>query len=345
MARKIYKSLFRGIGHHLPANSVSNVELSKTIDTNDAWISERTGIRARHIATPDECTSQLGIAAAKKALANSGMEAQELDLIIAATLSPDYYFPGIGCMIQHGLQAPHIGALDIRQQCSGFVHAVSIADAFIRAGQAKKILVVCAEIQTTIMDMTTRGRDMAVLFGDGAGACVLEAQEVTESQIPTATNTERGIIDGLMGGDGGGAEMLIMRAPGTSQPEFISHANLDEGTRWPHMEGRTVFKHAVTRMCESAETLLKRNGIKASDLTLVAPHQANLRISEMVREKLGLPPEKVFNNIHKYGNTTAATIPLVLSEAVEEGKLKQGDLLLTVAFGAGFTWGANLIRW
>ena len=275
MARKIYKSLFRGIGHHLPANSVSNVELSKTIDTNDAWISERTGIRARHIATPDECTSQLGIAAAKKALANSGMEAQELDLIIAAT----------------------------------------------------------------------RGRDMAVLFGDGAGACVLEAQEVTESQIPTATNTERGIIDGLMGGDGGGAEMLIMRAPGTSQPEFISHANLDEGTRWPHMEGRTVFKHAVTRMCESAETLLKRNGIKASDLTLVAPHQANHRISEMVREKLGLPPEKVFNNIHKYGNTTAATIPLVLSEAVEEGKLKQGDLLLTVAFGAGFTWGANLIRW
>jgi 3-oxoacyl-[acyl-carrier-protein] synthase III len=339
-------TIVAGIGHYVPENEVTNVELSKTIDTSDSWIAERTGIRARRVAPEGMTTSFLAVEASKNALQNANMQPSEIDLIIAATLSPDYFFPGIGGIVQHKLGVPLVGAIDIRVQCSGFVHGLAMADAFIKSGQAKTVLLVCAEIQTTIMDMTTRGRDMGVLFGDGAASLILKAHEWKNADsVPLAQGNERGVIDNIMGGDGGGAEMLIMRAPGTSQKKFITNEDLEEGRRWPHMEGKTVFKHAITRMCESADTLLKRNGIQASDLSLVVPHQANLRISEMVREKMGLPPEKVFNNIHKYGNTTAATIPLCLSEAVQEGRLKKGDLIMTVAFGAGFTWGANLIRW
>ena len=341
-----FRTVVRGVGMYLPDNEVTNVELSKTIDTSDEWITERTGIRARRVAPKGMTTSFLAVEASKRALDDAGVKPTEIDLVIAATLSPDYFFPGIGPLLQHKLGMNPIGAFDIRQQCSGFVHGLAMADAFVRSGQATKILLCCAEIQTTIMDMTTRGRNMGVLFGDGAGSVVLEAQPVhSDAERPRADNAVRGVIDNITGGVGGGAEALIMRSPGTSSPDFISTADLDEGRRWPHMDGRTVFKHAITRMCEVTDTLLKRNGIKASDLALVVPHQANLRINEMVREKLGLAPDKVFNNIQKYGNTTAATIPLCLTEAVQEGRLKKGDLIVTVAFGAGFTWGANLIRW
>jgi 3-oxoacyl-[acyl-carrier-protein] synthase-3 len=341
-----FRTVVRGVGKYLPENEVTNTELAKTIDTSDDWITERTGIRARRIAPKGMTTSFLAVEASRNALAHAGVTPKDIDLVIAATLSPDYFFPGIGSLVQHKLGMNCVGALDIRQQCSGFVHGLSMADAFIRSGQARRVLLVCAEIQTTIMDMTTRGRDMAVLFGDGAGAIVLEGESVSSpAELPRADNAVRGVIDNIMGGDGGGAEHLIMRAPGTSSPDFISASDIEEGRRWPHMEGRTVFKHAITRMCEATETLLTRNGLKAQDVSLVLPHQANMRINEMVREKLGLPPEKFFNNIHKYGNTTAATVPLCLAEAVEEGRLKKGDLALTVAFGAGFTWGANLIRW
>lgn len=341
-----FRSVVRGVGKYVPDNEVTNDELSKTIDTSDAWISERSGIRARRIAPKGMTTSFLAVEASKKALEHAGVEPKEIDLVIAATLSPDYFFPGIGSLLQHKLGMNPVGAFDIRQQCSGFVHGLAMADAFIRSGQARKILFCCAEIQTTIMDMTTRGRNMAVLFGDGAASVVLEGLPVaSDAERPRANNAVRGVIDSVTGGDGGGAENLIMRAPGTSSPHFISQEDIDEGRRWPHMDGQTVFKNAIMRMTEVAETLLARNGLKASDLSLMVPHQANFRISEMVREKLGLPPERVFNNIHKYGNTTAATVPLCLAEAVEEGRLKQGDLVLTVAFGAGFTWGANLVRW
>jgi len=343
-----FRTVVRSAAHYLPARRVTNDDMSELMETSDAWITERTGIRSRHFADVNggETTSKLAIEASRLAIERSGLSPKDFDLIIAATLSPDYFFPGIGPLVQHALGIPCVGAIDIRQQCSGFVHGAAMADAFIRSGQSKRILFVCAEIQSTIMDMTTRGREMAVLFGDGAGALVLESEPVqNERDFPRADNNVRGIIDNIMGGDGSGAEMLIMRTPGTSSAKFVTPEDLDGGSRWPKMQGQSVFKNAIVRMCEASETLLKRNGIKATDLALVAPHQANMRINEMVREKLGLPPEKVFNNIHKYGNTTAATVPICLSEAQEEGRLKKGDLVLTVAFGAGYTWGANLIRW
>jgi 3-oxoacyl-[acyl-carrier-protein] synthase III len=341
-----FRAVVRGVGMYLPDNEVSNVELSKTIETSDEWITERTGIRARRVAPRGMTTSYIAVEASQLALADAHLKPTDIDLIIAATLSPDFFFPGIGPLLQHKMGMNPIGAIDIRQQCSGFVHGLAMADAFIRSGQSKKILLCCAEIQTTVMDLTTRGRNMGVLFGDGAGAIVVEAIPVnSDAEIPRANNTVRGIIDNMTGGDGGGAEALIMRSPGTSSPDFISAADLEEGRRWPHMDGRTVFKNAVNRMLEASNILLKRNGLAPQDLALVVPHQANLRINEMLRDKLGLPAEKVFNNIQKYGNTTAATVPICLAEAVHEGKLKKGDLILTVAFGAGFTWGANLIRW
>lgn len=343
-----YRTVVRSAAHYVPERVMTNHDMTRLMDTSDAWIFERTGIRARRFADVEngQSTSHLALEASRRAIATSGLDPKDFDLVIASTLSPDYFFPGLGVMVQHGLGMRTVGAYDIRQQCSGFVHGASMADAFIRSGIARRILFVCAEIQSTIMDMTTRGREMAVLFGDAAAALVLEGEPVgKETEWPTAKNGVRGFIDHVIGGDGGGAEHLIMRTPGTSSPKFIAPEDIDGGSRWPKMQGQAVFKHAVTRMCESAETLLERNGITSTDIDLVVPHQANMRINEYMREKLGLPPEKVFNNIQKYGNTTAATVPLCLSEAVEEGRLGKGDLVLTVAFGAGFTWGANLIRW
>lgn len=331
------RSVIRSVAHYVPERRVTNDELSTLMDSNDAWITERTGIKERRfVDDTNGKTSDLGERAARLALEKAGWSAQDVDLIVFATLSPDYYFPGVGVMMQQRLGCRPIPALDIRAQCSGLVYGLSCVDGFVKSRQAKKILLVCAEVQSPVLDLTTRGREMAVLFGDGAGALAIEGVESGEG---------RGIIDSFLGSDGSGADVLCMKTPGTAIPGFISKDDIEQARVHPQMEGKVVFKNAVTRLLETAGTLLKRNGLSPADIDLVVPHQANLRINEMVRAQLGLPPEKVFNNIQRYGNTTAATIPICMSEAVAQGILKEGALVMTLAFGAGFTWGGNLIRW
>lgn len=313
------------------------------MDTSDAWITERTGIKERRfIDDPSVTTSMLGEAAARAALERAGWSAADLDLIVVATLSPDLYFPGVGVLLQDRLRCRNIPALDIRAQCSGLVYGLACVDGFIKSMQARRVLLVCAEVQSPVLDMSTRGREMAVLFGDGAGALCIEGIDLDE----TGTDSGRsGIIDSYLGSDGSGASALCMKLPGTATPGFIRASDIEHDLVHPQMEGRVVFKNAVTRLVETARLLLHRNSVKPEELAWVFPHQANLRINEVVREQLGLPPERVFNNIQRYGNTTAATIPICISEAFEAGSLKRGDLILTLAFGAGFTWGGNLIRW
>jgi 3-oxoacyl-[acyl-carrier-protein] synthase-3 len=242
-------------------------------------------------------------------------------------------------MLQQRLGCRTVPAIDLRAQCSGLVYGLSCIDAFVQSGKAKKVLFVCSEVQSPVLDLTTRGREMAVLFGDGAGALAIEAFENPPGE------PERGVLDSHLGSDGAGADVLCLKTPGTATPGFLRREDVDEARVHPKMDGKVVFKNAVTRLIETAKTLLHRNKVSPDEISLVIPHQANLRINEMVRESLELPPEKVFNNIQKYGNTTAATIPICMSEALQEGRLKKGDLVLTLAFGAGFTWGGNLIRW
>jgi 3-oxoacyl-[acyl-carrier-protein] synthase-3 len=338
------RTVVRSVAHFVPERRVSNEELSRQMDTSDAWITERTGIKERRFVEDDAVisTSQLGERAARDALTRAGWAPEELDLIVVATLSPDYYFPGVGVMLQQKLGCRTIPALDIRAQCSGLVYGLSCIDGYIKSRQATKVLLVCAEVQSPVLDLTTRGRDMAVLFGDGAGALTLEA---VESSAPHTYTAGAGIIDSYLGSDGSGADVLCMKVPGTATRGFIKSADIEAGCVHPQMEGKVVFKNAVTRLLETAQVLLARNNITAEEIDLIVPHQANLRINEMVREQLGLPPERVFNNIQRYGNTTAATIPICMSEAVAHGVLREGMLVLTLAFGAGFTWGGNLIRW
>ena len=336
------RSVVRSVSHYVPERRVSNDDLSKLMDTSDAWITERTGIKERRFIDSEAMsTSSLGERAARQALATAGWAPTDVDLIVVSTLSPDYYFPGVGVLLQQRLGCRTIPAIDLRAQCSGLVYGLSCVDAYVRSRQAAKVLLVCAEVQSPVLDLTTRGRDMAVLFGDGAGALTIEAEE----GAPDGDAQARGIIDSYLGSDGSGAEVLCMRLPGTARPGFIKASDIEEGLVHPNMEGKVVFKNAVTRLLETAQTLLARNKLSPSDIDLVVPHQANLRINEMVRQELKLPPERVFNNIERYGNTTAATIPICLSEAVEQGKLREGALVLTLAFGAGFTWGGNLLRW
>ena len=334
-----------GVGHYLPRKVVTNDDLSKVMETSDAWITERTGIKTRRIADVSEGTSDLAVKAAQQALARAGHEPTEVDCIIAATLSPDYYFPGIGVLIQQKLGAKTIPGIDIRGQCSGFSWGLATADAYIRAGFYNRILVVGAEVHSRVVEFSNRGRDVSVLFGDAAGAVLLSADQGSEPA--TARNSVRGIIDSIMGSDGSGAESLLIARPGLQggHEEFFTVAEAEDKAFLPKMDGRQVFRNAVQRMHESCLQLLQRHNLKASDIDLMIPHQANLRINEMIRAKLELPEEKVFNNIQKYGNTTAATLPLAMYEAEQENRLKRGDLLMTVAFGSGFTWGANLIRW
>jgi 3-oxoacyl-[acyl-carrier-protein] synthase-3 len=335
-------TIVRSVAHYVPQRIVTNGDLSKVMDTSDEWIVERTGIHERRfIEDPSVSTSQIATKAAQLALQRAKWDPGEIDLIIVATLSPDFYFPGVGVLLQTSLGCKNVPALDIRAQCSGFVYGISCADAFVKSGQARKILLVCAEIQSPVLDITTRGRDMAVLFGDGAAALALEG---IEGVTPTV-RTGQGVIDSALGSDGSGAEVLCMKLPGTARPGFIQKEDFEEARLHPFMEGRVVFKNAIARLGETANNLLARNNLRTHEIDLLVPHQANLRINEMVREQLGLPPEKVFNNIQKYGNTTAATIPICLAEAVESGRLREGMLIMTLAFGAGFTWGGNLIRW
>ena len=329
------RTVIAGTGFHVPDRIVTNDDLAQLMDTSDEWIQERSGIAERRWIRPGTTGAQMGAAAARMALEEAGIAAEDVEAIVLATLSPDHFFPGTGVFVQRELGLADIPAIDVRAQCSGFVYGLSVADAFIRSGQYHTILLIGVEIQSTGLNVSTPGRDVAVLFGDGAGAAVLQASD----------STDRGVLSTHLHADGRFAEALWADAPSSLGPELVSHDDLDAGRHYPKMEGREVFKHAVARMPEAALEALDANGLTPADIDLLIPHQANLRISQMVQRRLELPDEKVFNNIQRYGNTTAATIPIALAEAVRAGRLKRGDLLCLVAFGSGFTWGSALVRW
>lgn len=335
----MFQTKIAGVGHYVPENVVTNDDLSKLMDTNDAWITERTGIKERRWIDPktDDTTASMGTKAARKAIKHAGITSDEVDFIIFATLSPDYYFPGPGVQVQEALGISEIGALDVRNQCSGFVYALSIADKFIKTGTYKNILVIGAENHSGGLDKTTRGRGVSVIFGDGAGAVIVQ---------PTKEKN-KGVLTTHLHSQGQHAKELALIGPSTSRwVDTIMEENDPEDTSYyPYMNGNFVFKHAVTRFIEVIHEALQATRLSVDDIDLLIPHQANLRISQFIQQKMQLPDNKVFNNIQKYGNTTAASIPIALSEAVEQNKLKEGDLLCLAAFGSGFTWGSTLIRW
>lgn len=327
---------FISTGFHVPERVLVNDELKQYWDTSDEWIRERTGIQQRHWVEPGrQAGSDLALEAARTALARADMKPDELDCIIFATLSPDYFFPGGGVYLQRKLGVPGIPALDVRNQCTGFLYGLSVADAWIRTGQYRRVLLVGAEVHSTGMDFGPSGRDLGVLFGDGAGAAILGPTEADG----------RGVLSTHLYADGNFAELLWCEADASANSPRISHEDLDAGRQYPTMKGRDVFKHAVTRMPESVQAALSANGFGIGDIDLLIAHQANLRINEMVARQLGLRPEQVYNNIERFGNTTAATIPIAIDECVQSGRLERGDLLVLTAFGSGFTWGSAAIRW
>jgi 3-oxoacyl-[acyl-carrier-protein] synthase-3 len=329
------RTIFAGVGHYLPERVITNQDLEKYMDTSNEWILERTGIHERRWVTEGETISGLAMEATKIALERAGMQPQDIDLIIFASMESDYVFPGGGCFLQEKLELAGVPALDIRNQCSGFIYGLSIADQYIRTGTFKTVLLVGAEIQSTGLDLSTRGRDMAVLFGDGAGAAVLTASD----------NSERGVLACKLHADGRFAKKLWGEWPSTSHHPRLSPEMLETDRIYPKMEGRYVFKHAVTRFPEVIWEALNEVGLGIEDVDLVVPHQANLRITEAVARKLGIGMDKVYSNIHKYGNTTAATIPICLSEAWQEKRISEGSLLALASFGSGFTWASSVVRW
>ena len=326
---------FAGTGFYVPDRVVTNEQLTRHMDTSDAWIVERTGIRERRWVPEGMSGAEMARRASEAALAAAGAQPSDIDAIVLATLSPDAFFPGTGVFLQRELGLEAVPALDVRAQCSGFIYGLSVADAWIRSGQYRTILLVGVEIQSTGLDLSTRGRDMAVLFGDGAGAVLLTATE--EPHV--------GVLSTHLHADGRHAETLWAAVPSSKNHPRLSVGDLEAGRHYPSMDGREVFKHAVSRMPEVVEEALRANDLTTADIDLLVPHQANLRISQMVQRRLGLPDDKVVNNIDRYGNTTAATVPIALAEAVGGGRLSRGDLLCLVAFGSGFTWGSALIRW
>jgi 3-oxoacyl-[acyl-carrier-protein] synthase-3 len=326
---------FAGTGFYVPDRVVTNQELTTLMDTSDEWIVERTGIRERRWVEEGMSGAEMARRASEMALEQAGMTAADVDAIVLGTLSPDHFFPGTGVFLQRELGLEGIPALDIRAQCSGFVYGLSVVDAWIRAGQFRTVLLVGVEIQSTGVDVSTRGRDMAVLFGDGAGAAVLTASD----------EPGRGVLSTHLHADGRFAELLWGEVSSCKMHPRITTELMAQGRHYPSMNGKEVFKHAVTRMPEVVNEALQAHGLTADDLDLLIPHQANQRITEMVRRRLKVPEHKVVSNIDRYGNTTAATIPIALAEAVREGRLSRGDLLCLVAFGSGFMWGASLIRW
>lgn len=335
----MYRSKIRGLGFYVPENIVTNDDLSKIIDTSDAWIQERTGIQQRHhIIRGQDTTASMGVKAAEKAIEHAGIHKEEIDFIIFATLSPDYYFPGSGVLVQKELGLKTVGALDVRNQCSGFIYALSIADQYIKTGMYKNILVIGSESQSPGLDMTTRGRNVSVIFGDGAGAALVSRED----------NPQKGILSTHLHSEGAHAEELTMISPGMGKrwvTDIVAQNDPQDTSYFPYMNGQYVFKHAVIRFSEVINEGLQANGLSSSDIDMLIPHQANLRISQFIQQKFGLSDHQVFNNISKYGNTTAASIPIALTEAAQEGKIKDGDLVVLAAFGSGFTWGSAIIRW
>ena len=326
---------FVAIGTCVPDRVVTNAELAQYMDTSDEWITQRTGIQERRWVEPGVGSAELAFRAASRALAEAKWRASDLDAIIFASLSPDHMFPGDGCFLNAKLGLPGVPALDIRNQCSGFLYGLSIADAWIRAGVYRRILLVGSEVHSTGLDVSTRGRDVSVIFGDGAAAALLEATD----------DPGRGVLGVTIHADGRHATDLWTDAPGSLHHPRVSHEMIDSGAIYPHMEGHKVFKHAVVRMPEALRRLLEARGLTTADIKVLVCHQANLRISEATQKSLGLRDDQVFNNIQKYGNTTAASIPLALAEAVPARGVRRGDLVALCAFGAGFTWGAALARW
>jgi 3-oxoacyl-[acyl-carrier-protein] synthase-3 len=329
------RTVVTALGTAVPDRVVTNEELTRLMDTTDEWITQRTGIKERRWVTPGVGASDLALQATQRALAAAGWKATELDAIVYATLSSDHMFPGDGCFLNAKLGVPGVPAIDVRNQCTGFLYGLAVADAWIRVGMFKKVLLVGAEVHSTGIDVSTRGRDVAVIFGDGAGAALLEASD----------DPGRGVLSCHLHADGRFARELWTDAPGSVYSPRVSQAMIDSGAVYPSMEGQKVFKHAVVKMPEVVREALQANGLTSGDLKVLIPHQANLRISEMVQRSLGLRDDQVFNNIQKYGNTTAASIPLCLAEAVQVRGVARGDLVGLCAFGAGFTWASALIRW
>lgn len=334
------RTVFLGTGHFVPERVVTNSDLAQIFDTSDEWIQQRTGIKQRrHVDFDKEPmgASDLGTRAAQAALADAGVSKDEVDCIIYATLSPDRFFPGDGVLVQAKLDIPAgVPAYDIRNQCSGFLYGLQMADALIRQGVYQRILLIGSEVQSSGIEFADRGRDVTVIFGDGAAAVLLGASDGSD---------ERGVLGTTLHADGRFADALQTGYPSSAEMPRMTHEGIDQGRHYPHMEGRLVFKHAVVRMPEAARKLLADNDFSPADLRLFIPHQANQRISDAVQRKLELRDDQVFNNIHEYGNTTACSIPLALDEAVKAGRVDRGDLVCLAAFGAGFTWGAALIRW
>jgi len=329
------KTVISGTGHYIPPKTVTNFDLEKLFDTSDEWIQQRTGIKERHYAESGTGSSDLAYQASLKAIKSAGIDKTEIDFIIAATLSPDHYFPGIGVLVQAKLGLSNIGALDIRNQCSGFIYALSVADQYIKTGTYKKILLVAAEVQSSNLDFSDEGRDMAALFGDGGGAVILEP----------GIDSDRSILSTHLFSDGNNVKKLWMEAPSPKERPTFSYDIIDSKRCYPKMNGRYVFINAVEKMPEAVWAALKHNNLTIDDVDHLIPHQANDRISLMVAQKLGIPVPKVIRNISRFGNTTAASIPIALDEALLEGRIKKGDLIVLTAFGSGFTWASAVIRW
>jgi 3-oxoacyl-[acyl-carrier-protein] synthase-3 len=323
------------LGTQVPERVVTNQELTTMMETSDEWIQQRTGIRERRWVGPNTGSTDLALEASKKALAAAGWQPSDVEAIVYATLSPDHNFPGDGCFLQAKLGIPGTAALDVRNQCSGFIYGLSVADAWIRSGQYKKILLVGSEVHSTGLDVSTRGRDVSVIFGDGAGAACLEATE----------DPNRGVLSTHLHADGRFAKELWTEAPASRYSPRLSAGMLDEARHFPRMDGSKVFKHAVVKMPEVVREALTKSNLNTRDIALLIPHQANLRITEAVQKSLELRDDQVFSNIQKYGNTTAASIPLALSEGIAERNIQRGAVIVLAAFGAGFTWASAALRW
>lgn len=329
------RTAFLSTGFHVPSRLVTNDDLAQLMDTSDEWIQQRSGIKTRYWVSEGDTGVGLAREASRQALARAGLEPRDIDCIVYCTCTPDHFEPGNGVFLQRELGLTDIPAVDVRNQCSGFIYGLSIADAWIRTGQYRRILLVGAEVHSRGLDKTTRGRDTAVLFGDGAGAVVLGP----------VTEDGRGVLSTHIFADGRYAEKLWVDGPGLAHDPYVSREMLEQGLHRPVMEGREVFKFASVKMPESVALALRANQLTPADVTLLVPHQANLRIIEMVQKSAGLRDDQVFSNIQKYGNTTAASIPIALDEAVAQRRLAPGDILVLTAFGSGFTWGSAVIRW
>lgn len=336
----MYNSKISGLGFYVPERVVTNDDLSKLMDTNDEWITERTGIKERrHVdKNSKETTTSMGVKAAQIAMDRAGVGKEDIDFVVFATLSPDYYFPGPGVLVQRDLGLRTVGALDVRNQCSGFVYALSVADQYIKSGMYQNVLVIGSEVHSRGLDMSTRGRGVSVIFGDGAGAAV----------VSRAADNSKGILSTHLHSEGEHAEELSLIAPGMGKrwvSDILEDNDPNDESYYPHMNGQFVFKNAVVRFSEVIMEGLEKNGLTPQDIDLLVPHQANLRISQFIQHKFRLTDDQVYNNIMKYGNTTAASIPIALTEAWENGKVKDGDLVVLAAFGSGFTWASAIIRW